>query len=112
MFYQKAELERLRKWRAKKQRDTSITSVILAMQKGLRKGNRQSTSLLEAWDELVPSHIATQATPVSIKKGVLEVVTDGSATSYQLNRLIRGGLLRELQRKTKCTLRKIRVRTA
>ena len=107
-----AELERLRKWRSRKDRDTSITSAIQSMRKGLRKGNRQSTSLLEAWDEFVPSHLAAQATIVSIRGGVLEVVTDGAAVAYKLNRLIRGGLLRELQNKTKGTLKKIRVRTA
>ena len=81
------------------------------MRKGLRKGNAQSSSIVEAWDALVPNHIARQATIVSLQNGVLEVVTDGSAIAYQLNRLVRGGLLRELQLASKGTLRKIKVRT-
>jgi|TARA_B100000959_G_scaffold184578_1_gene192887 hypothetical protein len=82
------------------------------MRRGLRKGNRQSSSLVEAWDELVPSHIAKQATIVSIRNGVLEVATDGAAVAYQLNRLVRSGLLRDLQRASKGTLKKIKIRTA
>ena len=107
----KFQLERLRKWRAKPTRNTSIHDAIQVMRKGLRKGNRQSSSVVEAWDVLVPTHIARQATVVSIRNGVLEVVTDGSAIAYQLNRLVRGGLLRDLQLASKGTLRKIKIRS-
>ncbi len=112
MLNPKSQLDRLRNWRARPLRDTSISDTVVAMRKGLRKGNRQSSSLVEAWDELVPSHIAKQATIVSLRKGILEVATDGSAVAYQLNRLIRVSLLRDLQRASKGTLKKIKVRTA
>jgi hypothetical protein len=112
MLNPKSQLERLRKWRARPALDTSINEVVHIMRKGLRRGNRQSTSLVEAWDEFVPSHIARQATIVSLRNGVLEVVTDGASVAYQLNRLIRSGLLRDLQRASKGTLKKIKVKTA
>jgi len=92
-------------------KDTSINDTLQAMRKGLRKSSRQSTSVVEAWDVLVPSHIARQATIVSMRSGVLEVVTDGSAIAYQLNRLVRSGLLRDLQLASKGTLRKIKIRS-
>ena len=112
MLNPKSQLERLRNWRARPLRDTSIADEVQTMRNGLRKGNRQSTSLVEAWDELVPPHIARQATIVSLRSGVLEVATDGAAVAYQLNRLIRSGLLRDLQCASKGTLKKIKVRTA
>ena len=93
-------------------KDTSIDLTIQAMRNGLRKSSRQSTSVVEAWDVLVPSHIARQATIISMRNGVLEVVTDGSAIAYQLNRLVRSGLLRDLQLASKGTLRKIKIRSA
>jgi hypothetical protein len=105
------QLKRLRKWRAMSKKDTSINDTLQAMRKGLRKSSRQSTSVVEAWDVLVPSHIARQATIVSMRSGVLEVVTDGSAIAYQLNRLVRSGLLRDLQLASKGTLRKIKIRS-
>ena len=112
MLNPKSKLESLRKWRSRPARDTSISDAVQATRRGLRKGNRQSSSLVEAWDELVPSHIAKQATIVSIRNGVLEVATDGAAVAYQLNRLVRSGLLRDLQRESKGTLKKIKIRTA
>jgi hypothetical protein len=112
MLNPKSQLDRLRKWRARPLRDTSINDAVNVLRRGLRKGNRQSSSLVEAWDELVPSHIARQARIVSLRNGVLEVATDGAAVGYQLNRLIRSGLLRDLQRECKGTLKKIKVRTA
>ncbi|MDP7008206.1 MAG: DciA family protein [Phycisphaerales bacterium] len=111
MLNPKANLERLRKWRARPNKDLGIDNALHVVRKGLRKGNRQLNSILEIWDERVPQHIAKQATIVSLRGGVLEVTTDGAAISYQLNRLIRGGLLRDLQRASKGTLKKIKVRT-
>ena len=112
MLNPKTELDRLRAWRTRPKKDASITNAIQVMRKGLRKGNRQYSSIVEVWDELVPVHIARQATIVSIRNGVLEVATDGAAVAYQLNRLVRAGLLRDLQRASRGTLQKIKVRTA
>ena len=111
MMDPQSELDRLRKYKTRRVRETSINETVQSLRKGLRKGNKTSSSLIEAWDAAVPSHIANQATMVSMRNGVLEVLTDGSSVAYQLNRLVRSGLLRELQKATKGTLRKIRVRS-
>lgn len=111
MMDPQTKLDRLRTYRARQERETSINETVQSVRKGLRKGNKASSSLIEAWDAAVPSHIANQATIVSMRNGVLDVLTDGASVAYQLNRLVRSGLLRELQKATKGTLRKIRVRS-
>lgn len=104
------KLEQLRKWRARRDRDISIGTSILAMRRILKKSNKQLSQLLDAWDEFVPAEIRQHAHPISLRGGVLEVAADSAPTAYQLNRLIRTRLLRELQRNCSGTLNRIRVR--
>jgi hypothetical protein len=106
------QVEQLRKWRKRKVRDTSIESTIIAFRKSLKKGNKQLTQLLEAWDELVPSNLTKNAIPTSLRSGILEVSVTDSSTSYKINQLIRSGLLQKLQRRCRGTLKQIRIRIA
>jgi len=107
-----AQLERLRKWRTSREKDISIGSSIIELRKTLKKTNRQLTSILERWDKLVPEQLNQNATPTSLKSGVLSVTVSDSPTAYQLNRLIRSSLLRDLQQCSSGTLRQIKVSVA
>lgn len=104
------KIEQLRKWRARRQRDLSIDNTMAVFCRSLKKTNKQLGQIQEAWDELVPQQLQRVAVPLSFRGGILEVTVDGSPTAYQLNRLIRSGLLRQLQEKCSGTLKKIRVR--
>ncbi|MGY8753514.1 MAG: DciA family protein [Phycisphaerales bacterium] len=106
------QLEQIRAWRKPNYKETSIASTILAFRKSLKKTNKQLTQILEAWDEHVPEQIHRNAIPTSLKSGVLEVTVTDSPTSYQLNQLIRSGLLNMLQKQSSGTLKKIKVRLA
>ena len=112
MGNQTMKLEQLRKWRARKDKDLSIGTSILAMRRSLKKSNKQFSQLLDAWDEFVPTSLNQRAHPVALCGGVLEVTADGAPTAYRLNRLIREGLLRQLQKKSSGSLNRIRVRIA
>ena len=107
-----SQLKQLRQWRAWRDRDISVGATIHELQRSLKKNNKHLTQLIEAWDDLVPEQIHQSANPTSFQGGVLEVLADGSPTAYQLNRLIRAGLLRELQQRCSGTLKQIRVRVA
>ena len=107
-----AQLEELRKWRKRKVRDTSIEHSILEFRRALKKTNKQLSQILEAWDMLVPRHVSQNATPTSLRAGIVEVSVTDSPTSYQLNQLIRSGLLQKLQQECSGTLKQIRVRIA
>ena len=107
-----SQLKQIRQWRTRREKDISIAATIHELQRSLKKSNKHLSQLIEAWDELVPAQIRQSANPTSFQGGVLEVFADGSPTAYQLNRLIRAGLLRELQQRCSGTLKQIRVRVA
>jgi hypothetical protein len=105
-----AKVDQLREWRKRKIRDTSIESSLIEFRKSLKKSNKQLTQIMEAWDNEVPQQLSQNAIPTSLRAGVLEVSVRDSSTSYQLNQLIRAGLLCKLQEQCSGTLKQIRVR--
>jgi len=78
--------------------------------RSLRKTNKQLVQIQDAWQEFVPQRLHQVAVPIALRSGVLEVSVDSSPTAFQINRLIRSGLLRKLQQRSGGTLRKIHVR--
>jgi hypothetical protein len=107
-----SKLEQIRQLRKRKYPETSIESSILSIRRNLKKTNKQLTNILEAWDEFVPEQISMNAMPTSLRAGILEVSVNDSPTAYQLNQLLRTGLLQKLQEKSSATLKQIKVRLA
>ncbi len=112
MASKSVQLEQLRKWRTRPERDLSISASIVELRKSLRKSNKQLNSIIEVWDEIVPSQLYQNATPTSLRAGTLFVTVSDSSTAYQLNRLLRASLLRELQKRSSSTLKQIKVKVA
>lgn len=104
------KMEQLRKWRSRRKKDVSIDSMMRVVCRSLRKTNKQLVQIQEAWQEFVPQRLHQVAVPIALRSGVLEVSVDSSPTAFQINRLIRSGLLRQLQQRSGGTLRKIHVR--
>jgi predicted nucleic acid-binding Zn ribbon protein len=104
------KMEQLQKWRSRRKKDLSIDSVMHTFCGSLRKTNKQLLQIQEAWKECVPARLHHVAIPISLRSGILEVSVDGSPTAFQMNRLIRSGLLRKLQKTCCGTLKQIRVR--
>ncbi len=104
------KIEQLRKWRSRKKKELRLDTEMNSFCRSLKKTNSQLLQLREEWNELVPTLLSQVAIPVAFRNGVLEVSVDGSPTAYQINRLVRSGLLRQLQKKCNGTLRQIRVR--
>ncbi|MBC8309377.1 MAG: DUF721 domain-containing protein [Planctomycetes bacterium] len=104
------KINQLQKWRARRNKDLSIDSSINTFCRSLKKANKKLVQMQEAWDELLPEQLSLVAIPVSFKGGILEVVVDGSPTAFKINRLVRSGLLRQLQQRCSGTLKQVRVR--
>ena len=104
------KIEQLKKWRSSRKRDLRIDTAMNVFCRSLKKTNKQLVQIQEAWNELVPHQYHAVAIPIAFRGGILDVVVDGSPTAYQVNRLIRSGLLRQLQQRCPCTLRQIRIR--
>ena len=103
------KLENLRKWRGPKERDLSVKSELLSLQKTIKTGNKQLVQISEIWESAVPHHIRENTYPISLKNGVLEIAANGSPTSYQLQRLIREGLLQKLKDHCTSTIKRIKI---
>jgi len=103
------KIEQLRKWRATRRKDVSIDVAMNHFRHSLKKTNKQLLQIQTAWEELTPKRLHSAAFPISLRQGVLYVSVDGSPTAYQVNRLVRSGLLRQLQKSCSGTLRQIKV---
>ena len=103
------KLQNLRNWRGPKEKNLSIQSELLSLQRTLKKGNKQLVQIAEIWESAVPHHIRENTYPISLKNGVLEIAANGSPTSYQLQRLIREGLLQELKDHCTSSIKRIKI---
>jgi hypothetical protein len=104
------KMEQLQKWRSRRKIELSIDSTMNTFCRSLRKTNKQLQQIQIAWSEFVPKPLHDVAIPISLRAGILEISVDGSPTAFQMNRLIRSGLLHKLQQKCGGTLKQIRVR--
>ena len=103
------KLQNLRKWRGPKDKDLSIQKELLSLQRTIKKGNKQLVQISEVWASAVPHHIQENTYPISLKNGVLEIAANGSPTSYQLQRLIREGLLKDIKERCTSSVKRIKI---
>jgi len=75
----------------------------------LAKRARQLGRLSEIWDEMIPAEIAEHTALESFNRGVLTVVVDSAPHRYQLQTLLAGGLLKQIQSRFGGALNKIRL---
>ena len=91
-------LKRLRERRVWKERDLSLSFLPGQFQREVARPFKQLAGLAEWWQRLVPEELARHARLERLKGGVLHVAVDSSAHLYELDRLMRQGLERELVR--------------
>ncbi|NBC10855.1 MAG: DUF721 domain-containing protein [Planctomycetes bacterium] len=105
------QMERLRAWRARPQRDVTLGFLRDTFKREVEKPFKQLEGLTELWAELVPEQLAAHTRLESLSRGVLRVVVDSAGRHYELDRLLREGLQRELTRRHKgAALRQVKVR--
>lgn len=75
----------------------------------LAKKVRQLSKLSEVWDNLIPDEINDHTALESFNRGVLTVTVDSSAHRFNLQILLSGGLMRELQARFEGALNKVRL---
>jgi len=75
----------------------------------LERRVHQLQPLAAAWDEVVPDAIAEHTALEGFSRGVLTVMVDTAAHRFQLENLLRGGLLGMLRQRFAGVLQKVRV---
>jgi hypothetical protein len=104
------QLETLREHRGTRERDASISNVIAGTAQHATRTHRKLGQLIARWEELLPPDLTSHTSLGGLRNGVLHVVVDSSSAAYELDRLLRGGLEKQLQQRFRGSLARIRVR--
>ena len=91
-----AHLKRLRQWRSLRDKDLSLGFLQPYFQRNIARPFKQLESVVPVWQRLVPEELQSHARLESLRRGVLHVAVDSSAHLYELDRLLRSGLERQL----------------
>lgn len=103
-------VESLRDHRNRPDRDLSLGYLAKQFQRDVAKPHKQLADLVGLWAELVPPELAAHTRLLGLARGVLRVAVDSTARNYELDRLLRGGLERELVTRHKgAAMRKIKL---
>lgn len=89
-------LDELRKDRSLPTRDLSLGFLTKQFKRDVAKPFKQLGDLAELWRELVPTHLVERSRLVGLSRGVLHVEVDNPAAHFEVDRLLRGGLQKQL----------------
>ncbi len=103
------QLEQLRKLRCRPQPDLSISALIANTATEATKSHKKLGELIELWERLVPAELASQTSLLGLRAGVLQVRVGSSAASFELDRLLRSGLLAQLRQQFRGSLVRVKL---
>lgn len=104
-------LERLRKSRSLPDKDLTLGFLPEQFKKEVAKPYAQLGDLAVLWAEMVPAALVERSRLVGLSRGVLHVEVDNPASHFEIDRLLRGGLQKQLIRLHKGpALRKVSVK--
>jgi hypothetical protein len=103
-------IERLRKQRVRGPREESLSEFMSITGAETRRTQAKLGRLIALWQDLVPRELVDHTALTGFRGGVLHVLADSAAVSFQLDRLLRCGLMDELRQRFNGTLTRVRVR--
>lgn len=106
------QLEELRKLRGNRTRDVSIAAAVQATANQAANTQRKLGELIEIWERRVPAAIANRSTLIGIRAGVLNITIDSSSAAFELDRLLRIGLINVLRSEYRGTLTRVKWKIA
>lgn len=89
-------LERLQKSRSLPKPDLSLGFLAQQFKKDVAKPYKQLGDLSALWQQLLPAKLVDKSRLVGLSRGVLHVEADNAAASYEIDRLLRAGLQKQL----------------
>ena len=104
-----AGLDRLRGFRVKRVDSRGIDGLVSAIRRDASRNRSGKGSFVEAWESEIPESLRAESAIRSIRAGVARVVVPDSATKYELEQALRGGLLNRLRLRFGQPLRRIRI---
>ncbi len=104
------DLEQLRNWRARPERELAIASLIDAKLVEAERVRKRLGSFVELWETVLPDELASHTRVTAIRGGVVQVTVDTSATAYELDRRLREGLEQQMRRAYGKTFVRVKVK--
>lgn len=89
-------LERARQGRSLPKRDLSLGFLAEQFKRDVAKPYKQLGDLAELWRELLPATLVEKSRLVGLRSGVLHVEVDNPAAHFEIDRLLRSGLQKQL----------------
>lgn len=89
-------LDELRKHRSLPKRDLSLGFLSDQFKRDVAKPYKQLGDLAELWGQLLPERLVRRCRLVGLSRGVLHVEVDNPAAHFEVDRLLRSGLQKEL----------------
>lgn len=102
-------LDQLRDWRNPKPRDLSLRFMQEQFERKIARPHRQMGSLTKLWQQLLPAHLVERTALDGFARGQLGVQVADSSTLYQIDRLLRSGLEKQLQQLSRTALKKVKL---
>jgi len=103
------QLDNLRRWR-NRDRDLSLGFLEKQVRSQYGRPAKQLGALVPHWESLVPAALLPRTRLESLSRGTLRVTVADASTNYELDRLLREGLLAKLQKASSgATLRRVRL---
>ena len=103
-------LRRLRERRVRPARAVALTELVAREEDALRRLRRRLGEAGLAWGLACPPELEGRATPTGYGSGTLTVVASDSASKYLIDRWLRSGGLRALQRASRAPIRRVQIR--
>lgn len=90
-------IERLRGWRVRPTRTTSMARLLPNLKRQFTRTHKQVGAFADAWDRCAPPALRDRCKVEAMRGGTARVTASSSAIVFQLDRALRGGLLQELR---------------
>jgi hypothetical protein len=89
-------LDRLRASRSLPKRDLSLGFLTDQFKRDVAKPYKQLGDLAEMWAQLVPARLVERSRLVGLSRGILHVEVDNPAAHFEIDRLLRSGVQKQL----------------
>lgn len=99
----------MRRSRVYPERATTLGGVIGELAGALREVEKKIGSIGGVWAEVCPPELQAKTMVEGISRGVATIRVRDSATRFELDRLLRAGMERQLVKRCPTTLRKVKL---
>lgn len=103
-------LDSMRPFRARHERDVSMESALQAIERELRNQRDTVGDVIDVWNRVAPPSVRDLASVVGVSAGTLTLAVASSGAAYEIGRVLRDGLERQMVQQMPARVKRIKVR--